>query len=42
MIASTMPVPTIHHNTEYRDTHPVASGEHRIMPRPRGGEEARA
>ena len=42
MIASTMPVLTIHHKAEYRYTHPVAFGEHRIMPRPRGGEEARA
>jgi hypothetical protein len=42
MIASTMPVLTIHHKTEYRDAHPLASGEHRITLRPRAGEEARA
>src|SRR3979409_1554955 len=35
MIASTMPVLTIHHQTEYRYAHPVAFGEHRIMLRPR-------
>src|SRR5229473_175747 len=31
MIISTMPLLTIHHKTEYRYTHPVAFGEHRIM-----------
>ena len=41
MIASTMPVLTIHHKTEYRYTHPVAFGEHRIMLRPRDGHDLR-
>src|SRR5664280_2846396 len=31
MIASTMPLLTIHHKTEYRYAHPVAFGAHRIM-----------
>src|ERR1700716_885631 len=35
MIASTMPLLPIHPKTEYRYTHPVAFGEHRIMLRPR-------
>jgi transglutaminase-like putative cysteine protease len=41
MIAPTMPVLTIHHKTEYRYTHPVAFGEHRIMLRPRDGHDLR-
>src|SRR5258708_9227642 len=41
MIASTMPLLTIHHKTEYRYAHPVAFGEHRIMLSPRAGEERR-
>jgi transglutaminase-like putative cysteine protease len=41
MIASTMPMLTIHHKTEYRYTHPVAFGEHRIMLRPRDGHDLR-
>src|SRR5258708_12437369 len=41
MIASTMPVLTIHHKTEYRYAHPVAFGEHRIMLRPRDGHDLR-
>ena len=41
MIASTMPLLTIHHKTEYRYTHPVAFGEHRIMLRPRDGHDLR-
>jgi transglutaminase-like putative cysteine protease len=41
MIASTMPRLTIHHKTEYRYTHPVAFGEHRIMLRPRDGHDLR-
>ena len=41
MIISTMPVLTIHHKTEYRYTHPVAFGEHRIMLRPRDGHDLR-
>jgi transglutaminase-like putative cysteine protease len=41
MIASTMPVLTIHHKTEYRYTRPVAFGEHRIMLRPRDGHDLR-
>ncbi len=36
-----MPLLTIHHNTEYRYTHPVAFGEHRIMLRPRDGHDLR-
>jgi transglutaminase-like putative cysteine protease len=40
-IASTMPLLTIHHKTEYRYTHPVAFGEHRIMLRPRDGHDLR-
>jgi transglutaminase-like putative cysteine protease len=40
MIA-TMPLLTIHHKTEYRYTHPVAFGEHRIMLRPRDGHDLR-
>ena len=40
MMTSTMPRLTIHHKTEYRYTHPVAFGEHRIMLRPREGREA--
>jgi len=36
-----MPVLTIHHKTEYRYTHPVAFGEHRIMLRPRDGHDLR-
>src|ERR1700743_1071287 len=41
MITLTMPVLTIHHKTEYRYTHPVAFGEHRIMLRPRDGHDLR-
>ena len=41
MIAPTMPVLTIHHKTEYRYTHPVGFGEHRIMLRPRDGHDLR-
>jgi transglutaminase-like putative cysteine protease len=41
MIASTMPLLTIHHKTEYRYTHPVAFGEHRIMLRPRDSHDLR-
>src|SRR6202011_1649699 len=41
MIASTMPLLTIHHKTEYRYAHPVAFGEHRIMLRPRDGHDQR-
>src|SRR5271154_5730056 len=41
MIVSTMPLLTIHHKTEYRYTHPVAFGEHRIMLRPRDGHDLR-
>ena len=41
MIASTMPLLTIHHKTQYRYTHPVAFGEHRIMLRPRDGHDLR-
>jgi len=41
MIASTMPLLTIHHKTEYRYSHPVAFGEHRIMLRPRDGHDLR-
>jgi transglutaminase-like putative cysteine protease len=41
MIASTMPLLTVHHKTEYRYTHPVAFGEHRIMLRPRDGHDLR-
>jgi transglutaminase-like putative cysteine protease len=41
MIAATMPLLTIHHKTEYRYTHPVAFGEHRIMLRPRDGHDLR-
>ena len=41
MIASTMPLLTIHHKTEYRYAHPVAFGEHRIMLRPRDGHDLR-
>jgi transglutaminase-like putative cysteine protease len=41
MIASTMTILTIHHKTEYRYTHPVAFGEHRIMLRPRDGHDLR-
>jgi transglutaminase-like putative cysteine protease len=41
MIASTMPLLRIHHKTEYRYTHPVAFGEHRIMLRPRDGHDLR-
>jgi transglutaminase-like putative cysteine protease len=41
MIASTMPLVTIHHKTEYRYAHPVAFGEHRIMLRPRDGHDLR-
>ncbi len=41
MIISTMPLLTIHHKTEYRYTHPVAFGEHRIMLRPRDGHDLR-
>ena len=36
-----MPRLTIHHKTEYRYTHPVAFGEHRIMLRPRDGHDLR-
>jgi transglutaminase-like putative cysteine protease len=36
-----MPLLTIHHKTEYRYTHPVAFGEHRIMLRPRDGHDLR-
>ena len=41
MITETMPLLTIHHKTEYRYTHPVAFGEHRIMLRPRDGHDLR-
>src|ERR1700675_2497578 len=41
MIASTMPLLTIHHKTVYRYAHPVAFGEHRIMLRPRDGHDLR-
>ena len=41
MIASTMPLLTIRHKTEYRYAHPVAFGEHRIMLRPRDGHDLR-
>src|SRR3979490_1598053 len=41
MIASTMPLLTIHHKTEYRYAHPVAFGEHLIMLRPRDGHDLR-
>jgi len=41
MISPTMPLLTIHHKTEYRYTHPVAFGEHRIMLRPRDGHDLR-
>ena len=41
MISSKMPLLTIHHKTEYRYTHPVAFGEHRIMLRPRDGHDLR-
>jgi transglutaminase-like putative cysteine protease len=41
MINSTMPRLTIHHKTEYRYSHPVAFGEHRIMLRPRDGHDLR-
>src|ERR1700710_3295211 len=37
MIASTMPLLTIHHKTQYRYSRAVAFGEHRIMLRPRDG-----
>jgi transglutaminase-like putative cysteine protease len=37
----TMPLLTIHHKTEYRYTHPVAFGEHRIMLRPGDGHDLR-
>jgi transglutaminase-like putative cysteine protease len=37
----TMPLLTIHHKTQYRYTHPVAFGEHRIMLRPRDGHDLR-
>lgn len=36
-----MPRLTIHHKTQYRYTHPVAFGEHRIMLRPRDGHDLR-
>ena len=36
-----MPLLTIHHKTEYRYTHPVAFGEHRIMLRPRDSHDLR-
>ena len=42
MISPTMPLLTIHHKTEYRYTHPVAFGEHRIMLRPRDGHDLMA
>ncbi|MDB5549708.1 MAG: transglutaminase-like [Tardiphaga sp.] len=41
MIVAKMPLLTIHHKTEYRYTHPVAFGEHRIMLRPRDGHDLR-
>ena len=41
MLTATMPLLTIHHKTEYRYTHPVAFGEHRIMLRPRDGHDLR-
>src|SRR6202000_1005271 len=41
MISPTMPLLTIHHKTEYRYTHLVAFGEHRIMLRPRDGHDLR-
>src|SRR5258708_28986713 len=37
----TMPLLTINHKTEYRYAHPVAFGEHRIMLRPRDGQDLR-
>src|SRR6516165_4761162 len=40
-VASTMPLLTIHHKTEYRYARPVAFGEHRIMLRPRDGHDLR-
>jgi transglutaminase-like putative cysteine protease len=39
MIASTMPLLTINHKTEYRYARPVAFGEHRIMLRPLQGHD---
>jgi transglutaminase-like putative cysteine protease len=36
-----MPLLTIHHKTDYRYTHPVGFGEHRIMLRPRDGHDLR-
>ena len=36
-----MPLLTIHHKTEYRYTHPVSFGEHRLMLRPREGHALR-
>ena len=36
-----MPLLTIHHKTEYRYTHPVSFGEHRLMLRPREGHDLR-
>src|SRR3978361_468720 len=41
MIASTMPLLTIHHKTEYRYSRPVAFGEHRVMLRPRDSHDLR-
>jgi transglutaminase-like putative cysteine protease len=41
MIASTMPLLTISHKTEYRYARPVAFGEHRVMLRPRDGHDLR-
>jgi transglutaminase-like putative cysteine protease len=36
-----MPILTIHHKTEYRYARPVSFGEHRIMLRPRDGNDLR-
>src|ERR1700710_3023653 len=41
MIASTMPLLTIHHKTEYRYAHPVAFGEHGVMLPTRDGHDLR-
>jgi transglutaminase-like putative cysteine protease len=41
MMASTMPILTINHKTEYRYAQPVGFGEHRIMLRPRDGHDLR-
>src|SRR3979411_2366141 len=41
MIASTMPLLTIHHKTEFRYSRPVEFGDHRIMLRPRDSHDLR-